>query len=211
MKQALLRWNAVLAGLCVTAGLAGCVSAPQGPRVAIMPAPGKPLDLFAAEDQYCRDYARQSLGPDTRGQAAVGSAVLGTLLGAAIGSATSTRRYNNTAAGAATGLLMGTAIGAGNSADEGRSAQQRYDIAYSQCMATGPCAGGAGLSAGFVSTATTRVTATATAGNATPAAAIATAIATAVGRVRCRAAQVGWLVVRRVRAPFALRAVGGPV
>ena len=42
-------------------------------------------------------------------------------------------------------------------------------------------------------------------------AAIATAIATAVGRVRCRAAQVGWLVVRRVRAPFALRAVGGPV
>ncbi|MGB2882472.1 MAG: hypothetical protein WBC08_12000 [Rhodoferax sp.] len=136
MKQALLRWNAVLAGLCVTAGLAGCVSAPQGPRVAIMPAPGKPLDLFAAEDQYCRDYARQSLGPDTRGQAAVGSAVLGTLLGAAIGSATSTRRYNNTAAGAATGLLMGTAIGAGNSADEGRSAQQRYDIAYSQCMAT---------------------------------------------------------------------------
>ena len=38
------------------------------------------------------------------------------------------------AAGAATGLLMGTAIGAGNSADEGRSAQQRYDIAYEQCM-----------------------------------------------------------------------------
>ncbi|MBK6322314.1 hypothetical protein [Candidatus Aalborgicola defluviihabitans] len=134
MKHALLRWNVVLAGLCVTAGLAGCVSAPQGPRVAIMPAPGKPLDLFAAEDQYCRGYARQSLGPDTRGEAAVGSAVLGTLLGAAIGSATSTRRYNNTAAGAATGLLMGTAIGAGNSADEGRSAQQRYDIAYEQCM-----------------------------------------------------------------------------
>ncbi|MFZ1607039.1 MAG: hypothetical protein WAT63_07175, partial [Rhodoferax sp.] len=78
MKHALLRWNVVLAGLCVTAGLAGCVSAPQGPRVAIMPAPGKPLDLFAAEDQYCRGYARQSLGPDTRGEAAVGSAVLGT-------------------------------------------------------------------------------------------------------------------------------------
>ncbi|WP_413880859.1 hypothetical protein [Candidatus Aalborgicola defluviihabitans] len=46
MKHALLRWNVVLAGLCVTAGLAGCVSAPQGPRVAIMPAPGKPLDLL---------------------------------------------------------------------------------------------------------------------------------------------------------------------
>jgi hypothetical protein len=44
------------------------------------------------------------------------------------------RRYNNTGAGAATGLMMGTMIGAGNSADEGRSAQQRYDIAYEQCM-----------------------------------------------------------------------------
>ena len=59
---------------------------------------------------------------------------VGTLLGAAVGSATSTRRYNNTGAGAATGLVMGTAIGAGTSAEEGRSAQHRYDIAYQQCM-----------------------------------------------------------------------------
>lgn len=123
-----------IAALCLVAGLAGCVSAPKGPRVAIMPTPGKPLDLFAAEDQYCRGYAQQSLGPDTRGETAVGAAVLGTLLGAAVGSATSSRRYNNTAAGAATGLVMGAAIGAGSSADEGRSAQQRYDIAYEQCM-----------------------------------------------------------------------------
>lgn len=129
------RRSATVLSLCVSAGLAGCVSAPvQGPRVAVMPTPGKPLDLFAAEDQYCRGYAQQALGPDTRGEAAVGAAVVGTLLGAAIGSATSSRRYNNTAAGAATGLVMGTAIGAGASADEGRSAQQRYDIAYEQCM-----------------------------------------------------------------------------
>ena len=122
-----------LALVCL-AGLAGCVSAPQGPRVAVMPTPGKPLDLFAAEDQYCRGYAQQMLGPDRRGEAAVGSAVVGTLIGAAIGSAMSGRHHNNTAAGAATGLVMGTAIGAGGSAEEGRSAQQRYDIAYEQCM-----------------------------------------------------------------------------
>ena len=115
-------------------GLTACVSAPQGPRVAVMPTPGKPLDLFAAEDQFCRGYAQQALGPDTRAETAVGAAVVGTLLGAAVGSATSGRRYNNTGAGAATGLMMGTMIGAGNSADEGRSAQQRYDIAYEQCM-----------------------------------------------------------------------------
>jgi hypothetical protein len=121
-------------GLVCLIGLTACVSAPQGPHVAVMPTPGKPLDLFAAEDQYCRGYAQQSLGPDTRSETAVGTAVVGTLLGAAVGSALSGRHYNNTGAGAATGLMMGTMIGAGNSAQEGRSAQQRYDIAYEQCM-----------------------------------------------------------------------------
>lgn len=130
-----MRWSGVLGGLCIALTLTGCVSPPvQGPRVAVMPTPGKPLDLFAAEDQYCRGYAQQTLGPDTRGEAAVGAAVVGTILGAAVGSAMSGRHYNNTAAGAATGLVMGTAIGAGNSAEVGRNAQQRYDIAYEQCM-----------------------------------------------------------------------------
>ena len=41
-------------GLACLLGLTACVSAPQGPRVAVMPTPGKPLDLFAAEDQFCR-------------------------------------------------------------------------------------------------------------------------------------------------------------
>jgi uncharacterized protein YcfJ len=133
MSMSNFRLSSLCAVLCL-AGLAGCVSAPKGPRVAVMPTPGKPLELFAAEDQYCRGYAQQSIGPDTRGEAAVGSAVLGTLLGAAVGSAMSGRRHDNTAAGAATGLVMGTAIGAGGSAEDGRSAQQRYDIAYEQCM-----------------------------------------------------------------------------
>jgi uncharacterized protein YcfJ len=121
-------------GLVCLVGLTACVSAPKGPRVAVMPTPGKPLELFAAEDQYCRSYAQQSLGPDTRGETAVGSAVVGALLGAAVGSAMSGRHHNNTGAGAATGLMMGTMIGAGNSAEEGRTSQQRYDIAYEQCM-----------------------------------------------------------------------------
>lgn len=126
------RTSAVALGCLLT--LAGCVSAPQGPRVAVMPTPGKPLELFAAEDQYCRGYAQQTLGPDRSAEAAVGSAVVGTLLGAAVGSAMSGRHHDNTAAGAATGLVMGTAIGAGSSGADGRSAQQRYDIAYEQCM-----------------------------------------------------------------------------
>lgn len=133
MTAAHFRLNRILGLVCLI-GLTACVSAPQGPRVAVMPTPGKPLELFSAEDQYCRGYAQQTLGPDTRGEAVVGSAVVGTLLGAAVGSAMSGRRYNNTGAGAATGLMMGTMIGASNSAQDGRSAQQRYDIAYEQCM-----------------------------------------------------------------------------
>ena len=127
------RLSLALASLCLV-GLTACVSAPQGPRVAIMPTPGKPLELFAQEDQYCRGYAQQSIGPEPNNDRAVGAAVVGTILGAAVGSAMSGRHYNNTAAGAATGLVMGSAIGAGASAEEGRSAQQRYDIAYEQCM-----------------------------------------------------------------------------
>lgn len=133
MKTSLSRLNLSIATLCV-ASLAGCAVAPQGPRVAVMPAPGKPLELFAQEDQYCRSYAQQSIGPDNSNERAVGAAIVGTLLGAAVGSATSNRRYNNTGAGAATGLVIGSAIGAGSSAEEGRGAQHRYDIAYQQCM-----------------------------------------------------------------------------
>ena len=133
MKTSLSRLNLSIATLCVVS-LAGCATAPQGPRVAVMPAPGKPLELFAQEDQYCRGYAQQSIGPDTSADRAVGAVIVGTLIGAAVGSATSTRRYNNTGAGAATGLVIGSAIGAGSSAEEGRGAQHRYDIAYLQCM-----------------------------------------------------------------------------
>ena len=133
MKMSFFRLSSVVALLSLTA-LTGCVTAPQGPRVSVMPTPGKPLELFAQEDQYCRGYAQQSVGPDRGNERAVGAAVVGTLLGAAIGSASSGRHHDNTAAGAATGLVMGTAIGAGSAAEEGRSAQQRYDIAYQQCM-----------------------------------------------------------------------------
>jgi len=134
MKTSPYPLSRVITAVCAISILAGCAVAPQGPRVAIMPTPGKPLDLFAQEDQYCRGYAQQSIGPDTSADRAVGAAVVGTLLGAAVGSAMSNRRYNNTGAGAATGLMMGAAIGAGNSAAEGQSAQHRYDIAYQQCM-----------------------------------------------------------------------------
>lgn len=132
MIAPLSRWTGTLALLC----LAGCAAPPpQGPRVVVMPTPGKPLELFASEDQACRNYAEQTMGPESTGSTVVGAAVVGTVLGAAVGSAAGGRR-DHTASGAATGLVLGTAIGANRSAVASEQAQRRYDLAYEQCMAT---------------------------------------------------------------------------
>jgi hypothetical protein len=117
--------------------LTGCAVNPTGPHVAVMPPPGKPFEVFAAEDQYCRNYAQQSIGgasaADEGNQRAVGTAVLGTVIGAAAGSALGSRR-NGTNAGAGMGLLAGTAVGANQGAMSSQDLQRRYDIAYQQCM-----------------------------------------------------------------------------
>ena len=50
-----------------------------------MPAPGKPFEVFVAEDRLCRDFAAQSIGntADQSSRDAVNSAVVGTAVGAA--------------------------------------------------------------------------------------------------------------------------------
>ena len=115
--------------------LSGCETMPEGPSVAVMPTQGKPFDLFQQEDQMCRNYAAQSLGPNaaTAGnQSIVNGAAVGTVLGAVVGGLAGGR--NGAAGGAAIGLGMGTAVGAQNALYAGYSLQQRYDIAYEQCM-----------------------------------------------------------------------------
>ena len=78
----------ILAYSLLAAILSGCASAPTGPRVAVMPAPGKPFELFAEEDRYCRSYAERS-GGQSRDDAAAknfaGAVVAGTAIGAAAG------------------------------------------------------------------------------------------------------------------------------
>lgn len=115
--------------------LAGCVSVPNGPTIAVMPAPGKPFEVFQQDDLVCRGYAQQSVGTTANDQAArnaVGGAVIGTALGALAGAAVGDHR--DAGAGAAFGLLTGTAMGAGSGNYASRDAQHRYNIAYSQCM-----------------------------------------------------------------------------
>lgn len=115
---------------------AGCANVPTGPSVAVMPAPGKPFDLFVSEDKECRQFAQQSVGT-TAGQAATTSAeesiAAGTALGAVAG-VLSGGGQSGAGTGAAIGMLGGAAMGSGASSYSGNETQRRYDIAYEQCM-----------------------------------------------------------------------------
>jgi hypothetical protein len=133
-----MRVNAILVSALVF--LAGCAELPLGPSVAVMPAPGKPFDLFVGEEALCRRYAEQQVGisPQQATQnSTVTGAVAGTALGAAAGGAIGAAVGHpgpGAAVGAGTGLLTGSAIGANAGYGASWTIQRRYDIAYQQCM-----------------------------------------------------------------------------
>lgn len=108
--------------------------APQGPRVVVTPEAGKPPDMFAAEQDFCRSEADSVFDSDASEGGVLRSAVVGTVLGAAAGALLSGRHYDNTGVGAVAGLIMGAANGANQQAVADESAQRRYDSAYAQCM-----------------------------------------------------------------------------
>jgi hypothetical protein len=125
--------GAALVGMLAT--LSGTpVLAVDGPRVVVVPPNGKPPDLFAAEADFCRSEADSLTSSEPATPTIVRSAVVGTVLGAAVGSVFSSRRYDRTGAGAVTGLIMGTAAGVNRSEVNGEQDQRRYDAAYEQCM-----------------------------------------------------------------------------
>ena len=100
---------AVLLGI-----LAGCAATmPNGPSVAVMPAVGKPFELFVAEDRQCRQFAQQSIGMTTN-QAATESEVKSIAAGTAIGAVAGALGggHEGAGTGAAVGMLTGAAIGA---------------------------------------------------------------------------------------------------
>jgi hypothetical protein len=128
-------WNNKLIFGSAVILLVGCASMPSGPRVAVMPAPGKPFELFVQEDQICRQYATQSIGQSANEfgrQSFANSAAAGVAIGAVAGGLMGGN--DGVASGAGTGLLMGSMIGAGESDYGVSEAQRRYDIAYQQCM-----------------------------------------------------------------------------
>jgi len=126
-------------GICLAFGavaLSGCAVLPDSPSIAVMPAPGKPFEVFVTEDQFCRGYAFQAAGGKAQTAAntsAVESAAVGTALGAAAGALIGSN-WSAAGIGAGAGLLMGSAIGIGEGSASGYRLQRRYDIAYAQCM-----------------------------------------------------------------------------
>lgn len=120
--------------------LSGCTQVPLGPSIAVMPAPGKPFDLFVGEEALCRQYAEQQVGispQQATANSTITGAAAGTALGAAAGGAIGAAFGSpgpGAAVGAGTGLLSGSAVGANAGYGASWIIQRRYDIAYQQCM-----------------------------------------------------------------------------
>jgi hypothetical protein len=118
----------------------GCATLPSGPSVRVMPAPGKPFEVFMSEDATCRQWAERGIGMNAQeisNQNAVSGAAVGTVLGAGVGAllgAASGNAGAGAAIGAGSGLLLGGASGASSGQVYGYEAQRRYDYSYQQCM-----------------------------------------------------------------------------
>lgn len=125
----------IVALVAVLALMASCAQMPTGPSVAVMPGPYKPFDVFTQDDEICRGWAGHSIGQpghDAAVRAFIGSAAVGTALGALVGAAAGGEHA--VGSGAAAGAAMGAMAGSSHSAAVAWSEQRRYDIAYSQCM-----------------------------------------------------------------------------
>lgn len=116
--------------------LGGCATAPAGPSIMSLPGSSKTFDQFRADDLDCRQFASVQIGGTTPNQAAndatARSAAVGTAVGAAAGALID--GASGAGVGAGFGLLTGALVGSSSGYASGYSLQQRYDIAYVQCM-----------------------------------------------------------------------------
>ena len=116
--------------------LAGCASIPEGPSVMVLPGTGLTFDQFRNDDVICRQFATFQIGGVTPRQTGINSgiatAAVGTAVGAAAGAAIA--GGGGAAIGAGSGLVAGSLVGVGTSNSSIIDTQQRYDVAYIQCM-----------------------------------------------------------------------------
>jgi uncharacterized protein YcfJ len=120
--------------------LAGCQPAPAtGPTITVMPGPHKTLAQFQEDDYTCRNFAQnQSYQPPKTGlNSAAGTTAATTVAGTAAGALLGAAGGNagmGAAIGAGAGLLGGAAYAAHATNQDTTTLQQRYNIAYAQCM-----------------------------------------------------------------------------
>lgn len=133
-KSSFVRLSAIAGALV----LGACAVMPSGPSVMVLPGTGQSLDRFRADDYVCREFSLMQIGGQTpqsvANQAAVGSAVVGTAIGAVAGAAIGGSQ--GAAVGAGTGLLIGGTAGSNTARASGYGSQRQYDNAYIQCMYT---------------------------------------------------------------------------
>src|SRR5258708_33970224 len=82
--------NARLLFIILLATITGCATIPTGSTLAVMPAPGKPFEVFVADATVCRQFADRQTGgnPQTAAtQATVGGAAIGTPVAPTLGAA----------------------------------------------------------------------------------------------------------------------------
>jgi hypothetical protein len=129
MRKALL--------VAATLAVAGCASVPNSPGVMVLPGSTKTWDQFQVDDADCRNYSKSVVGGKDANQAATDSAAKSAAVGTAVGAAAGALIGGNAAGagvGAGVGLLGGSMVGADAGNASGRSLQQRYDVAFTQCM-----------------------------------------------------------------------------
>lgn len=116
--------------------LASCASIPSGPSIMALPGSGKTFDQFREDNSYCKQYATEQVSGTTPNRASIrsglGTAAIGTGLGAAAGAAFA--GGSGAAIGAGSGLLLGGLMGSSTARASGTIGQQRYDMGYTQCM-----------------------------------------------------------------------------
>jgi len=129
MKRLVLVAGVVLAAGCAT-------PPPSGPAVMVLPGSAKSFDQFRFDDHECRQYASTQIGGTTAADASTASGVKSAAVGTAVGAAAGGLIAGNAGAGVGAGLGLATGALAGTGASEvsGYTLQQRYDIAYQQCM-----------------------------------------------------------------------------
>lgn len=131
-----MRYSLKILTLVGLAVLTGCATLPTGPTVMSLPGSRKNFDQFRVDDADCRQFAYAQVGGTTPQSAAiesgVGSAVIGTAIGAGTGALIGGSQ--GAGVGAGIGLITGALVGQGYAGGAYYSVQQRYDYAYQQCM-----------------------------------------------------------------------------